>query len=278
MIHSVNSNTTDIDSNLSYGHGPEKDGFVDIHCHCLPGLDDGPASVEQALALCRQMAEDGITTAIATPHQLGRFDASNGAGSVREAVTDYNKILKQNDIALTILPGGEVRVDERICRLLETDGILTLADNGKYILLELPNDVFIDIDTLIRELFFIGIQSVIAHAERIPHLSHRSEILSRWLDHGALLQVTASSLMGDFGLEFQRNAWQLLSSGYVSFVATDSHNTDSRKPRMTAAFQSISGKLGDKIAYLVCIENPSKVLNGRDIMPLSTYNQQEADW
>jgi protein-tyrosine phosphatase len=253
------------------------EGFADIHCHCLPGLDDGPVTQAQALELCRQMAEDGITAAIATPHQLGRYEGDNLAVQVRQAVDELNELLKQNNIDITILPGGEVRVDERICSLLENDKILTLADGGSYILLEIPHDIFINIESLIHELSEMGIQSVIAHAERIQHLSLRSEILNRWLNHGCLLQITASSLTGDFGLEFQRNAWQLLCSNMVSLIATDSHDTNSRSPQMRAAFRFISENLGPEKARLLCIENPSRIISNRDIVPVSVLNSQEAD-
>jgi protein-tyrosine phosphatase len=253
------------------------EGFADIHCHCLPGLDDGPVTQAQALELCRQMAEDGITAAIATPHQLGRYEGNNHAVQVRQAVYELSELLKQNNIGLTILPGGEVRVDERIGSLLQDDKILTLADGGRYILLEIPHEVFIDIESLIAELSEMGIQSVIAHVERIPHLSLRTEILNRWLSHGCLLQITASSLTGDFGLEFQRNAWQLLCSNLISLIATDAHDTNSRSPQMRAAFGFISENLGPEKARLLCIENPSRIISNRDIIPVSVLNSQEAD-
>ncbi len=90
---------------MSQGREKEKTGFVDIHCHCLPYLDDGPDSMEHALALSRQMVEDGITAAIATPHQLGRFDHNNQAWIAKEAVDSYNKVLIQKNIAITVYPG-----------------------------------------------------------------------------------------------------------------------------------------------------------------------------
>ncbi len=144
-------------------------------------------------------------------------------------------------------------------------------------MLEMPHEIFIDIDPLINELSSIGIKSVIAHAERIPHLSQRSEILSRWLEHGAFLQVTASSLIGTFGVEFQRNAWQLLCAGTVSFIATDCHNITSRRPQMRAAFQFITENLGPRIANLLCIENPLRIINSQEVLTPSALNRQEAD-
>jgi len=275
MIDSVNGNTIDAQDHHLKGYGWEK--FTDIHCHCLFGLDDGPATMAESLALCRRLVEEDIATVAATPHQLGRFDGCNKAANVRQAVNDLNEALKNSSITLKVVPGGEVRVDERVCQFLEADKILTLADGGKYILLELPYQVFIDIEPLLTELASMGIQSVIAHAEKIASLATQHQVVLSWLEHSAHLQITASGLLGDFGPEVQRAAWYLLTSGWATLVATDSHDTNLRRPRMRAAFGRISTKLSEDLARLVCIENPSRVINGQNILPVSLYDRQEAD-
>ena len=243
--------------------------FIDIHCHCLPGLDDGPSTMSVALALCQQMAIDGITTAVATPHQLGRFEGRNEAASVREAVHKLNQMLRNHGIYINILPGGEVRVDERICQLLKADEILTLADGGRYILLELPHQIFIDIEPLLQELITIGIRPIISHAERIAAFTKQPHLLLRWLEHPIDLQITTSSLLGDFGDEAKKAAWNYITSGWARIVATDSHDLDSRKPNMKAAFRQIRMKLGEDLARLICFENPLRVINGQDILSVS---------
>jgi len=252
--------------NMSKKYMP-KSNYVDIHCHCLPGIDDGPATMPEALALCLALVDDGITTAIATPHQLGRFNSCNGGAIVREKISILNEELKNNGIALTVKPGADVRADERICQLLKDDEVITLADGGKYILLELPHQIFIDIEPLIVELFSLGVQAIISHPERHFVLGNQDEVLFKWLNHSANLQVTAGSLIGQFGPAAQKAAWHLLSSGLACLVATDSHDLNGRRPCMRAAFQCISGRLGDTVARLVCIENPSRVLEGRDVVP-----------
>ena len=253
----------------------KRDEFTDIHCHCLSGLDDGPHTMAESIELCRMLVSEGITTVVATPHQLGRFDASNEAGQVRQAVRDLTAVLEENHIPLEIVPGAEVRVDERICRLLEADRVLTLADSGRYVLLEIPHEIFIDVEPLLVELSIMGVGSIMAHAERIATLSARPSVLLRWLAHGTHLQITASSLSGHFGPYLQRAAWGLLSSGWVSLVATDTHDLNVRRPRMKAAFESIRAKLGDDLARLVCIENPSRAITGEDILPALIPDQQE---
>jgi len=249
--------------------------FTDIHCHCLPGLDDGPKTMAEAIALCRMLFEEGIATVVATPHQLGYFDGCNEAVKVRDAVYGLNNTLRSEGIPLKVLPGGEVRVDERICRLLDADKILTLADGGRYVLLEFPPFVLIDIEPLLIELTSMGLQAIISHPERNQPLLMQPHMLSRWLEFSAHLQITASSLLGDFGPEAHKAAWNFLSSGWAMIVATDSHDINVITPRIKAAFRCISAKLGKDLARLVCIENPSRVINGQDIVTDSRHNQQE---
>ena len=261
--------TGPLDNNLNgVEAGVENRGgsYVDIHCHCIPGVDDGPGTMAGALALCQGLVDDGIGTVIATPHQLGRFDGSNEAERIRQDVRVLNEELKSNGIALTVMAGGDVRVDERMCQLYKDDKVLTLADGGKYILLEFPHNVFIDIRSLLSELSSLGISSIISHPERHLGLLKQPEILQGWLEYSTYLQVTASSLLGEFGSTAQEAAWRFLSSGQASFVATDAHNLSERKPRMSRAFESIRARLGERIARLVCIDNPSRVLNGEEIL------------
>lgn len=253
----------------------DRQQYADIHCHCLWDVDDGPATMSETLALCRALADDGINTVAATPHQLGRFDDCNEAAHIREKVAVLNKELKGKGIPLTVMPGADVRVDERIYQLLEDDKILTLADGGRYILIELPHEVFIDIEPLLVELSSLGIEAIISHPERHPVLSKRHEMLLKWLSQSAYLQVTAGSLLGEFGLAVQKTAWHFLSSGWTSLVATDSHNLKGRRPCMRAAFESISIELGEDVARLVCIENPLRVLEGRDMLEVYATNIME---
>jgi protein-tyrosine phosphatase len=244
--------------------------YIDVHCHCLPAVDDGPATMAEALALCRGLVNDSITTVIATPHQLGRFSDCNEAAQIRKAVAILNEELRNGNIALTVMAGGDVRVDERICQLLKADKILTLADGGKYILLELPPQTFIEIEPLLIELASLEIQAIISHPERHEVLARQPQVMSKWLSHPAHLQITCGSLLGDFGFMAQKAAWHLLSSGWATLVATDSHDLYGRKPRMKAAFQHISSNLGEAAARLVCIENPLRVLKGQDIASART--------
>ena len=233
---------------------------VDIHCHCLPGVDDGPATLDDAVALCRALVADGITTAIATPHQLGRYDRRNSGPEVRAAVEKLREALTRLGVPLAVLPGADVRVDERLPALLDAGHVLTLGDTGKYVLLELPHETYIDPLPLIRLLVARGIRPLVSHPERHEHVSKRPQLVVPWLKHGALLQVTSGSLVGDFGTSAERCAWELMNSAAVAFVASDAHGAVKRPPRMSAAIDLIGRRLGKAAAARVCVENPARVL------------------
>jgi protein-tyrosine phosphatase len=241
--------------------------FIDIHCHCLPGMDDGPATLADALVLCRTLADDGVKTVVATPHQLGRFDGRNEPEVIRSSVRKLNEYLKKTNIEITVLPGADIRIDERIPTLLEEQRILTLADGGHYLLMELPHDTFIDAEPLLCELSASNITTIISHPERQLVLAAQPWRLLKWLEAGAHLQITAGSLLGCFSRLAAQASWDFLARGWVSIVATDAHDTKQRRPMMKAAFETIRQRFGEDLAHLLCIENPSRVINGQDLEP-----------
>jgi len=114
----------------------------------------------------------------------------------------------------------------------------------------------------------MGISAIISHPERNPALVKQPQATHRWLENSAYLQITAASVLGEFGPVTERAAWHFLSFGQVSLVATDAHDTLGRQPRMSLAFKRISQKLGRGVAHLVCVENPRRVVKGQDILTI----------
>jgi protein-tyrosine phosphatase len=243
--------------------------FVDIHCHCLPGIDDGPATMAEAISLCRLLVRDRIGTVIATPHQLGRFDTNNSNQKIKDKVSELNKQLQAAQIQLRVLPGGDVRIDERIVQLIKTGYVMTSADGGKYLLLELPENILINVDPLVEELSSIGIKTLITHPERHQFLAIQPQILSHLVQKACGIQITAGSLLGKFGSISQTAAWQILSMPIPLIVATDSHGTSNRSPCMRAAFEMICRQSGENTARLVCIENPTRVVEGKELLEIT---------
>ncbi len=242
--------------------------FVDVHCHCLPHLDDGPESVEEAILLCRVLAADNVSTVVATPHQLGRFEGRTRASEIRRTVAALNRALTERGIDLEVLPGAEVRLDERIDELLAGGEILTLADAGCHVLLELPWDALIDIEPLLVQFTSRGVQTILAHPERNGPLLERPQMLGRWMALGVGLQVTAGSLTGAWGRYVERAAWGLVAQGGRTCIATDAHD-GAQSPGMTRAFEAVAARLGSDLAYSLCVENPARVIRGEKLASVS---------
>jgi protein-tyrosine phosphatase len=242
---------------------------VDLHCHCLPGLDDGPATADDAVALCRALAEDGTTTVVATPHQLGRYDGRNGAAVVTKAVASLQSRLDAEQVPLRILPGADVRLDERILPLLAAGEVLTVAGRGAWLLLELPHEAYIDPGPLIAALNARGVRSVITHPERHDAVRRSPDLVKPWLAAGAVLQLTAGSVVGDFGKFAEQAAWHWLAAGQAAVVATDAHDVARRPPRMTAAIDAIEKRAGAEFARRVCITNPAAIVSAAKAAPVA---------
>jgi protein-tyrosine phosphatase len=219
--------------------------------------------MREAVELCRMLVADGITDVVATPHQLGRYDGRNTAAVVRESVKSLCEELERERVALRVTAGGDVRVDERIPSLLRRDEILTVGDGGKYLLLELPHEVFVDPLRLILALRGDGVWPILTHPERYPSLQRRPELMAPWLEAGAVVQLTAGSFVGDFGSAARQSAWRMLRRGWVSVVASDAHDAQRRPPRMSAAIEAISREVGRGVARRLCIDNPLRVLKGQ---------------
>lgn len=237
--------------------------MIDVHCHCLPALDDGPATLAAAVLLCEALVADGVQTVVATPHQLGRFSKTTEADSVRQAMDTLRAQLKSRSIPLDLVPGADVRIHEDLVNLISTGRVLTFADAGHYLLLELPHEVFIDAGRMIQTLSDRGIHIVLSHPERYPWIRHHiAQILDWRSKHRLLLQITAASLLGDFGPGVETVAWKLAEKGIVDLVASDAHAaTGSRRPRMSAARELVMQRLGQQPATDWFKTTPAKVIS-----------------
>jgi protein-tyrosine phosphatase len=243
---------------------------VDVHCHCLPGLDDGPATLADAVALCEVLVADGFTHVVATPHQLGRYDGRNEPDQVRAAAMELRSALAERAIPLHVDIGADVRIDERLVPMFRKGQVLSVADNRRYLLLELPHEVFLDPRRVISDLRREGVTTILTHPERHPHLQRHPEAMLPWIEMGTVVQLTAGSVIGDFGATAQRVAWQMLQRGWVSIIATDAHDTVRRPPRMTAAADAIGKQFSHAVARRLCVENPARVLKGEPIVSFAT--------
>lgn len=234
--------------------------FVDIHCHLLPGLDDGARDWDESLAMARLAAADGTAVVIATPHQLGNY-AHTRSETIRARTAQMQQILDEYGVPLRILPGADVRIEpelpSRVCR----GEIVTLADHRRYLLLELPHEIYVPLDRLLAELASAGLIGILSHPERNQAILAQPGIVERLVDAGCLMQVTAGSLLGAFGPAVQALAERLVMRRLVHFVATDGHGVKMRRPLMQRAFQRLVDIAGRETATELCCANPACVVD-----------------
>jgi len=231
--------------------------MIDVHCHILPGIDDdGPPRLEDVLAMARIAAADGIEKIIATPHVK---ETVHPPERILDLVASFNGVLTQNGIPLEVLPGAEIgsMIDASILRAY------TLNGTG-YVLLEFPHSHLPqNAPEIVFNAVLAGLMPIVPHPERNPSVVRRPQLVAELVETGALVQVTADSLVGGFGPEARACSIFLLEQGLVHFLATDAHSPTWRQPRLSQGVRAASRIIGDTAARRLVEDNPARVLAGK---------------
>jgi len=230
---------------------------IDLHAHILPGLDDGPATLEESLAMARAYVDAGFGTVVATPHVIpGLYEPARE--EILDGVQRLQAALEEAGIPLAVLPGAEYHLTPDLPRLLDAGALVTLNATGRYLLVELPfHGLPAHAHRTLFELLVAGVTPVIAHPERNDILAGEPCALAEMVERGVRAQVTAASLLGLFGSQVRRAAQRFVREGLAQLVATDAHGPDARLEAGPRAAQL----LGD-LARRLMRENPAAVLRG----------------
>lgn len=237
--------------------------MIDIHHHCLHGVDDGPRELDEAVAMCRMAADEGIDTIVATPHVLrGRWktwrplELSTRLERLREAVGDTPRLIL----------GSEVFFVHDIADVLAAGDTVVPLARSRYVLLELAaNNIPPHIEQPLYRMQLGGWTPVIAHPERNTVFQAKPEILAALIQAGARTQITTGSLIGDFGPEAQKAATAWVRAGLVHVVATDAHNTVKRPPRTRLALERLVDLAGADVADALTVRNPRAIVENRGL-------------
>ncbi len=238
--------------------------FTDIHCHIIPCIDDGAENLTESILMARRAVAEGTQALIATPHQLGP-NRKVTADAIKNGVSVLQHQLDAENIELTVLPGADVRIDPELAMLLKQGKVLTLADRGKHVLLELPHETYFSLDSLLKALRKQGLVGILSHPERNRGIIKDPEVMWGVVEAGGLLQITAGSLTGAFGSSCKEIAELAVNEGLIHFIASDAHDTKHRPFGMREAYDTICDMAGEKLADLVCCENPARVFEGDDV-------------
>ncbi|MFK4391711.1 tyrosine protein phosphatase [Bacillus sp. AFS026049] len=218
--------------------------MIDIHCHILPGVDDGSADMMESLNMAKKAVEAGITHLYATPHHLNE-KYENVKSDIIDSAVRLNESLQQNNIPLSIHLGQEVRIHRDIFTSLEKEEILTLDDKGTYLLLELPSGrVPTYTQEVIYELLLKGITPIIVHPERNKELIENHKLLFELVQEGALTQITSGSIIGQFGKNVKSFSKKIIEHNLAHFISTDAHNIGTRGFTLQQAYETITKTYG----------------------------------
>ena len=237
--------------------------LIDLHCHILPNIDDGSQSLSQSLTMARSAVKDGIHSIVATPHTLNGV-YTNPADKVAIHVANLQEVFSKNNIQLQLYPGAEVQLCPNMLERINSGEAGTINNSGKYLLLELPSQTIPKgIKDEIFTLKLNGITPIVTHPERNSIIQHDPDILYELVNRGALVQITAMSITGDFG-EFVKQAVEMmLKQRVVHLIASDAHSHDNRPPVLSHAVEIAAKVLGssEEAKYMVS-DRPAAILSG----------------
>ncbi|GAB2023938.1 tyrosine protein phosphatase [Lactovum odontotermitis] len=221
--------------------------IIDLHCHLLPGIDDGPTEPGLTLEMLKKFAQEGVTRINATPHFDPTFHTT--PQTVFERVNLVNQLCRDYHLPIKIFPSMEVHIFGELIEALEGGHLLTVANRTRYMLLEFDsNDVPLYAESLIYQMQLNGVTPIIVHPERNLDIMRNPDKLLNFVEQGALTQVTASCITGNFGSKFKENAEILFKMNLVHTIASDAHNVTSRSSKMARAFEVIADRYGQRLA------------------------------
>lgn len=250
--------------------------MVDLHVHLLAGLDDGPRTMEDALAMCRIAADDGIRTMAATSHQNERWPVN--PEQIRSATALLEAALQRENIPIAVIPNAEVTARPETPRDWIEGKLLTVCDKGHYLLIEMPRVGYVDLLPTVKQLRLDGVRTILAHPEKETELLHGNGIIERLLEAGCLVQVSASSIIDPKNREDYDGVKSWFQRGIVHFVASDGHSPRRRLPQMAAACREVAKWIGAPGARKVAVDNGLAIARGMKIRARRPLEPQRKSW
>jgi len=234
---------------------------IDLHCHILPGIDDGARSIEESIFMVKEAYEDGIHTIVATPHHRNGI-YNNEKKDILTYVDILNQRVKKEGLNVTILPGMEVHAYSEFIIDLSNGELLTFNDSNKYVFLEFPYDrVPYGAEQLVFDILVAGYIPIIPHPERNKGFQEDPDKLYNLINKGALSQLTASSLLGLFGKNVQTLSEEIIEHNLAHVIASDSHGIGKRGVKIMEAYTYINGVFGNRLVENYQ-NNAKKIIEG----------------
>ena len=237
------------------------DGLVDIHCHILPGIDDGARDLEQSVAMARLWAAAGFAAVVATPHFIPGTAWATDARIIGERVAAVQARLDAEAIPLRVYPGMEIAFHKRLAERLHSGTVLPLAASERYLIEPAFQGSQEDLLHAVRQLLDAGQRVIIAHVERITAFQRNYDPLLRLAKQGLEIQVNSGSLLDHFDERCRKTALELLANGCVHYLASDAHGARRRTPPSPAERQQLADLIGPETLARLWCTNPARLLD-----------------
>jgi protein-tyrosine phosphatase len=238
--------------------------LADVHCHLLAGLDDGPQTWEDAVGMCKIAWEDGAKAIAATAHQNEHYPNVT-AERILEATAELEKRLRSEQIAISVFPTAEVMISPSIEADLAEKKLLTVANTGRYLLVELPSGIFFDLRDMVTSLVEMGVRPILAHPERHPEFLQGNGTIEELILRGCVVQVSADSVMQDRYPQFAADLRSWARRNVIHLIGSDGHSTTRRPPGMSTAHSVLAQWTDGATADRICSDNGMAVFEGRPL-------------
>jgi protein-tyrosine phosphatase len=237
--------------------------MFDLHCHLLPGIDDGATDLEMALAMARIAVDDGIRTVACTPHIYPGMYENKGPG-IRASIQSLQSEFDARGIALQLVEGADVHLAPDLLDGIRSGRIPTLA-GSRYLLLEPPHHTAPPrMESVAFELMAAGITPVITHPERLSWVESHYDLFVRLAERGVWMQVTAGALTGRFGGRVKYWGERFVGEGHCMILATDAHHPTRRPPLLAEAREAAAVLVGREEAEHMVLTRPAGVVANMD--------------
>jgi protein-tyrosine phosphatase len=233
--------------------------MIDLHCHILPGIDDGAANIGVSLAMAQASVADGVSVVVCTPHILpGLYH--NAGPQIASAVEHLQAALVHEGIPLRLVAGADVRMVPDLTAGLRSGRVPSIA-GSRYVLVEPPQHIAPpQLESFFSSLLVEGFVPILTHPERLNWLQHRYETVRRLVRAGVWMQITSGSLTGAFGRNAQCWAYRMLDEGCVHILATDAHDTHRRPPDLSRGRDAAAARVGIEEAEHLVLTRPLGVI------------------
>lgn len=235
-------------------------GYTDIHCHIIPGVDDGAKDINMSMRMIKMAYDSGFRMMIATPHyEIGQYE--NNQEKIIKNLNILREHIDKKYPDFKIYIGNEIFYSYGVVDLLNEEKIFTMA-GSKYVLVEFsPNDGYKHIRSAVYELVNNGYIPIIAHCERYEHIMKDLDRVGELVDAGAYIQINSRSVAGEYGISLRRKLVKLIKDNLVHFIATDTHSDGKRNPKLEECLKYLRKKTDEKTIEKLLKINPEKVIS-----------------